>query len=575
MKAKVIIICLCLTSLLLLVVGCQSFFGKPVFAKRYVIMVPPTHVGSHYNTSVLRTLLEGHASSHMAIFPKGIKFLPKGDINHPSAGLVGVTAFLFPKQVLDIKHTFLLPGISSPNPVNVFIGPSLKYHPAASPERMTQGIRIASSGSAQWAANIVAPSVLTVTTPVNPKAALYVVDTGMLTHISTTAFHPQFPIGTGVNQPRILQGQDAPWVGTWPPTTANPTYWALPIYTGGLPTPLPLAAGGYLRSTIPTWALSPYKDSVGHGTKIASTAIGTILTTTPGSVGFMGRTTGAKYDVQSIRVYNSSNTYTQDAIDGIGLAVESHQSRGASAESVLLFASRTDAGFDPNLELALWWAWHEGIVVVVAGGNTPTAYATNPSTLYSPDSQWYTDTEGSLPEAQPTSPSRFDWVEANAHPDRWPAWEEPQADIPYPDHPYLIVVGGSNATSLNPTYDNWAAGSSRGPDIDIIAPFANVPVAKTSVSTLYTTNDCLANDSNCSGTSFSTGYVAGFALACLANTSGNPTPEQFRDWLFPANGPNVNAAPLSNAIANPTHYRSANYNNMVPKLKATTLFTYP
>jgi hypothetical protein len=570
MKAIRITLIVTLTCLGLAACQCLSFKGKSLFPGEYVIMVPPSNAnkGPHvFGIAEVQNQLEAHAKQYSLIFPKGLNIIPDAGVNHPKAGIVAVSASLFPKQVENLAKTFTftLPGKKK---VKAIIGLSRKYRPAASQQSGDPGIRSAGSWASDAVVGLAPPNKIPLAN--NRTPVLYVVDTGVLTHMqSLNNFHKQLPIGTGVNQAQVLQGQVPQGVGAgtsaWPPATStDPAVWATAIYDSqtGLPNALNLGATDYLRSTNPSAALSPYRDTVGHGTKIASTALSSF-------VGFMGRTDGAKVNVQSIRVYNSSNTYTADAIDGIALAIESHKARGAGAASVLLFASRTTSGFDPNLEVALWWAWHEGIVCVVAGGNTPAAYRTNP-TKYSPDSLWYTSPNSTLPTPQPTSPSRFDWVEANAHPEYWPAWQDAPNGNPYPNRSYLIVVGGSNATSATPTADNWASGSSKGPDIDIIAPFTTPPVAKTTASSLYSSNDCLVN--NASGTSFSAGYVAGYVLACLANASSNPTPNEFRDWLFPPNGPPNPNAPLSSAAAASGHYWHSSYNGMIPKLKASTAY---
>jgi hypothetical protein len=121
---------------------------------------------------------------------------------------------------------------------------------------------------------------------------------------------------------------------------------------------------------------------------------------------------------------------------------------------------------------------------------------------------------------------------------------------------------------------NWRAGSSNGPDIDITAPGENVPVPSKSSTGLV----------NASGSSLSTGYVAGIALAYLATMPSTPssdsaTPKAFRDWLIPATQNNANPAKVGTAAAYPmpdtanvrrSPYKdSASYNHCVPKLRVT------
>ena len=150
------------------------------------------------------------------------------------------------------------------------------------------------------------------------------------------------------------------------------------------------------------------------------------------------------------------------------MAIEAHNARGEEARSVLLFASRTEGNnsFNDALELQLWWAWTSGIVCVVSAGNEGTAtYAPGKR---APDSKWVYP-----PNPKPSSPSRYFMDESQG--DLLEEWTfgEPNPGT----SPYLIMVGASNAARLTPDYANWSTTSSRGPDVDILAPGLSIPCA--------------------------------------------------------------------------------------------------
>jgi hypothetical protein len=419
---------------------------------------------------------------------------------------------------------------------------------------------------AAWAAD----DVVT-TSPVSSKLVLpnesstppvlYVVDTGVQPIVGTTPEWHQVFSAAGDIEPklRFLQGRvPASLPAAWPPppnsTAPNPWRKADPTTNpDGANSDQPLVFSPNNSNTLaqcPVQAapynINPSKDPSAHGTKITSTAIGT-YTGLLGKMSVGGNPVAV--DVESIRIYDNATNPTTDSVlvyEGIMHAIDAHKARrtalGYNPPSVLLFASRSDetngAGFDEAVEVALWWAWHEGMLCIASAGNETTTYDTNKRAPYA---EWYP-----VPTTVAnTSPSRFDWSRAVASQGAgWPNWPETDAPSgnPYPQNPYLLIVSGHNrafntSTGVLTNGNGWRTGSSIGPDVDILAPSMSVPCASITKTNYPTTNDWIARTS---GSSLSTGFVAGAAVAYLV---ANPNPSgsansldlsaAFRSWLLP------------------------------------------
>ncbi len=413
-----------------------------------------------------------------------------------------------------------------------------------------------------WAAKSAVPSPITVTrdSP-NHTPVLYVVDTGVQPLVKTGAttymMHPEF------NQTRVKfhNGRVPATVGNWAPSSGT---WS---NVDGLFTTYPsspFSGTGYV---------DPQVDLLPHGTRVASTAIGA-------TVGLLSKVVGPSVEVESIRIYTTNTTLSTQAADGIFEAIDAHYARNTSwgARSVLVFASRSDANFSQSVEVALWWAWKKGMIVICAGGDVnPGTYAPG---LASPDSIWFTAPNTLPASPQPTSPSRFDIAASNANPPNfWPQCTDPISGntITRPDANYMVLVGGNKVTYANvntggttqTTGENtWAIASSQGPDIDLIVPCDLVPCATNAVASAHSTNDCLAD---ISGTSLSAGFVAGVALVYLDHYAATKTPADFRSWLLTQPGTGKPLKTTNSSTAAPWQLSPYQYNttfgNAVPKLQ--------
>ena len=401
------------------------------------------------------------------------------------------------------------------------------------------------------------------TRPALRVPVLYVVDTGVqpivptATGATTYKWNPQFSAASGATPKLIfLQGRLAPslgrsWQFTGPTPNFNSSYAADPdapattIAGAALPPPWnvladsPLVWGGSTvlapcpKTYDTTIFLDPQRDDIVHGTPITSCAVGT-------SVGVLGKITGLTCRVESIRVYNNPTTPTATIVEGIYRALDAHKIRVANQGandpapvSVLLLASRSTTGYDQSLEVALWWAWYNGMVCIVSAGNEQDPYDTTVTpNKYPPEAQWFPP--GGTP--LPTSPSRFDW-RIGSTPAGKTYWDalgiknDLNEPVAVPDKPYLIMVGADNSTFAVPTNDGWSPSASKGPGVDILGPSLSLPCSKNVYSTLYANGDCLMT---ASGASITTGYVAGVALAYLASVSeAKANPTDFRNWLLP------------------------------------------
>ncbi len=465
------------------------------------------------------------------------------------------------------------------------------------------------TSSDDWAAKDVIPTSIPITKVDSP--VLYVVDSGVepLVGTGTThSWHTQWTAG-GVVRVKLLQGQTTVQNKSWPkvysavPSNTPPEPWsgtasypANGTVAGGLlnftastlhPCPPIKDSSGVVAAAYDT---DPQRDAFGHGTRIASTAVGTV-------VGLLSNvidsSTGSRVEVgvQSIRVFSipasSSNNIistTSTAVEkGISKAVTAHRARvtangGAPVRSVLLFAARSTGtpAFIPTIEAQLYWAWWNGMIVVVAGGNDHNPVAGTTS-MYSPTPMWY-NSSGQIATPQSPTPSRFDWQKAQAEgtTGRWPAFPTGVANpssIPMPGQQqkeYLIMVGGHAKTETGGSYD-WSQTSSIGPGIDILAPCEGIPsmdpggLGDTPTLT------------GISGTSMSAGFVAGVALAYLSvkQTITASEPDSFRAWLLPSSGPtNAPACTASAANAKPGSpylMTGSNYQGIVPRLRMTAV----
>lgn len=563
----------------------------------HLIMVPPWRAKAgalnQISKVAAKAQLDQWALTQTAIFPGGvIPFRPRV-VEFTKPGILVFTADLDTKQADLIQSVFKYDA-GKATQIEFFVSKNLIYEPSPIKERPL--IPVGSTNPGDAASRIITnpengqseeppcyvtpegaiTSFWTASTPLtlqnNRRPVLYVVDTGVQPLVQTLAagYHPEYNIASS-GRVQMIQGRvpSGGGIGTWsPPYTSSPP--TPSVWNNAVDSPLAIGSSDYPTST-PSGALNPQLDTHSHGTKIASVAVGM-------ATGVLGKTIGPNVDVQSIRIYDSSNTYTVDAIDGIAQVIERHidrqaasapaESTGANTASVLLFASRTTSGFDQILEVTMWWAWYQNVICIAAGGNTTTPYTGSGSTAkYSPDSLWYTNSTGGLPAAQPTSPARFDWVEANANPSRWPSWSDAPAGNPRPNSPYLIIVGGYSGTDANV----WWSGSSKGPEIDLLAPAVDVPCAKQVKATQFVADDCLVL---ASGTSLSAGIVAGVALVYVANKSTNPTPTDFRNWLLPASISATNTSPVNPTSQTHQHAtgqtRRVGYGTISPTTNPTT-----
>lgn len=536
---KTILIALCCLTLAAIVSNCTSpskgssswnraYSKKSLEANQvvnYFIMAPPWS-GLHLKQVKARVFV--WANSHPEWFGENKLQVTSKGFYYPKSGGNGFTAKLSSLQARSLAQT-----------TQFFVTPSCDYTVCDGPG--TRGVKTT------WAVNTMVPAPISLTAHRTP--VLYVVDTGvqpfaMNSDGSLYAWHPEFG-------PRVKfnQGRTSSLLGDWPPQEDS-----------GHPQPPwdNTSPGDVFASNPPApWinpgnnsCLNPHADPANHGTKVASTAVGS-------NVGVLGAIEGITVNVESVRVYPDPipgypiRTTTEIFVDGLYAAIEAHLARDGSgaAPSVLLVASRTlttlpsNARFDDSFEAVVWWAWKKGMFCVAAGGNETTAYGSNP-TRRAPHAQWY-QPDGSLPGPHPTSPSRFNWVQATSSSGAgWPEFPAPGGGyIPYPDQAYAVLVGGSKTTQTAPTNWAWATGSSIGPGIDIITPYS-VPCAKTLKATYDTSNDCLQLSS---GTSTASGYVAGAALAYIASRPNSPSPSTVRDWLL--SNPGTTSAPTKVSAA--------------------------
>ena len=497
----------------------------------YLVTIPPklnmTRAEAH------RKLIQ-HFAAHPSTFPDTVVEVAGMEINHERSGAHAFVVNVSEEQALVLARDFFV------SPLQDVTADTIDEVPEPEVETRTITSKTTWARDAMFASGTLAPSA--VRTPV-----LYVVDTGVQPFVGTSStWHLRWTPYANIT---LRQGRTSSLIGTWPSTSSADAPWDSAVDTVFTTKP----SAPYLGTTF----LDPQRDPIGHGTKIASVATGAFISCLHGL-------SGLSIEVESIRVYNTSSTVnTAVIIDGIYKAVDAHLQRVADAggnpvPSVLVLASRTslsapaNSRFDMNLEAALWWAWSQGIVCVVSGGDEGTAtYATghcSPEAMTLP-----------LPSAQPTSPSRF--VPQSTPPASWPSLTTPNGDpIPYPDTDYLLIVGGSNTSKTSPTAWGWATGSSRGLGIDILAPCNSLPCMKTSLATFEETNDSLVT---ATGTSLSAGYIAGIAAGYLASQATLPTPADVRSWLLSnVNGTN---SPTVSSSASPF----GNPSILVPRPKLT------
>lgn len=373
---------------------------------------------------------------------------------------------------------------------------------------------------------------------------LYVVDTGVKPFKGTSSswqMSNQF-VNVKVRQGQIGEGLDAEW-----PPQGESSVWGQRVQAPD---------GEYLDLQAPfalypstSGYLNPHEDPSGHGTKVASTAVGATM----GVIGKLKKTsTGAPVEVhvEPIRIYANSptgdptwfkNPETTSLVvsSGIYLAVASHLARsqalGSTAASVLMFTSRSVSDFDEAVETALWWAWTKGMICVVSGGNEPGANPQSP-VMHAPNAMWYTASQ-TFGSPQSTTPARYDWTKPANDTSGTLASYWPSGPVAIPNRWSLIIVGSNNVglgTPGNPAApfsgnQGWSSISSRGPDIDIVAPGKSVPCATQGSN----------NSSAATGSSLATGYVAGAALAYLATkpSISAGVPDDFKAWLTPTAGP--------------------------------------
>ncbi len=574
----------------------------------YAIVVPPWAKITHKEA---RTAILTWAATAPEFAGSPLKFIEEMETDIPKAGGNAFGANLTGKQAEALQTRFRFKARRGPGAAELFVSPDYDFQPVGSGDSFEEFNPEAVSSTSRRARSSPAPVQAVMTTPEscardlmvpNEQAitqastpVLYVVDTGVQPFVPAATpsgydWHPEFKPLVTAGKLRFRQGRVATGVGLWPKSTA-PAPWNSPL------TPPPDPVLSFTSTNLKPctaqaapYDCDPYNDPMGHGTRIASTAIGA-------SLGALSKFTvggvPVDLDVESIRIYKTASTTpptfvtsSASVYNGIIQAVQAHLARVTTAnpspKSVLVFASRTTAGFSANVEVALWWAWTKGMIVVVSGGNEPGTG--NASQMHSPSAIWYTSA-GVLPTTQPTSPSRFDWTYGNnpAAANRWPNPTLGGGTVPCPDRPYLIIAGG-NAVQYSAGSSDYSAGnqgwrtttgnyngSSRGPDIDIVAPSILVPNVTPGTTTL----------GQATGTSFTTGYVAGVALAYAATQasgSGGTTwtvPDAFRSWLIPPGGPGVACALSAASGWNGTVRQSpyvasgSGYGGFVPQLQVT------
>ncbi|MBL9118104.1 MAG: S8/S53 family peptidase [Verrucomicrobiaceae bacterium] len=553
--------------------SCTPSNHKPPFfvkLRTYTITVPP------WRKDVKRLDFAKALAAWYAQNPQfkstmngGLPFKPERSFYMPASGGHQYTVRMTDETADALRQTFRVNGFG------VIVHPSRVYRPtvAAASIAAAQVTDTSAPLSTTWAAMTVVPSAVTSANVRVPR--LYVVDSGVQPIVpgvtsGTHQWHPEFAGFENENdRVELLQGRLAnvslskswqhPLDADYPvdPTAAAP--WNLQadsmLVWANQPKPLPLASYSSIY-------LDPQRDPRKHGTLLTSCAVGE-------NVGVLGRVVGAKALVESIRTYPNGSTAkasTAAMTEGVYEALDAHLAAPSGTKSVLMFASRTEDGFDPSLEVALWWAWKKGMVCVVSAGNEPDPYA---SGLYEPNPQWFPAAN----QAQPNSPSRFDW-NVGKTPEGRAYWESLGYKDPYddsitvPDDNYLIMVGAHSAvkSSSTPpsTGDDWAPTASRGPGVDVLAPARDVPSANT------TTRGLLYAD----GASLATGFVAGVALAYLSSVpEAQTTPMAFRSWLLPEHTPG-SSDPIRlsvNANARQGHSLPSIYGNKMPVLQLKDL----
>lgn len=602
-------------------VACTSGSSLPFklsLQRDYIIMVPPW--AKNVNHDQARNAIEEWTKPQnlsLLGLPKflfgksGLKLNPqKGySVNSYGAGGNAFVAPLSSKQAdaLRIYFSFDPKKRKRNTPYRELIVSRIQRYnvsPNSGGRHLVQPLGTGATTTVEWAADSVFEIANTSKLAVDQKrtsVVLYVVDTGIKPFFGTSSaskISSQF-VNVKFRQGRIADGLGAVWPD---PELDSGNIWSK--QPGELLNlPLPPATFPLYTPTPTSTCLNPQEDPSGHGTKVASTAVGA----TVGLIGKMTKMDSSPLDieVESIRIYsNSPNgdptytppppTSTQVVASGIFKAVDAHLARrsaagGSNVPSVLLFTSRSASGFDAAVETALWWAWTKGMICVVSGGNEEGS--TSLAAMHVPNAMWYS-ASGTFGSPQSTSPARWDWTKpGDASGTYWPnpSAGTPAEPVPMPNSRSLIIVGGSNlAYAANPN-PNWggtddfrktSAGgydSSRGPDIDILAPSKLVRCAVAGQDTTTTAT----------GTSLATGYVAGAALAYLACATDidENTPTAFRNWLTPESGPGKGCKISTNPVAWSTGpYRrsmfgegtvGAAYNSRVPTLYIRTQQTFP
>lgn len=601
-----------LASLLLVNSSFAQSATPPTAPQDHVIQVPPWRSDVSHKEAKDAIIKWSESASSFSGTP--IQFDDTLETDEPRAGGNSFVAKkLTPAQAAELQSTFgsWLDKQRGPNDkpaYNVIVSRDITFLPE--PLFLPKDT-ITTKGLAEtWAVDEVVPQTLNMQSQAGiPR--LYVVDTGFQPFVpdGTTSSGAQwnaefFPLASQGNL-RLFQGINANGVSVslWPKTANNAANepWNAAAHAELIFTPATLKPCPDITNYV-----DPQKDPYSHGTTIVSTAIGA-------QVGLLskitvGGTSRVSVDVQSIRIYKSTGGHditpaTASAVsNGIFRAVDSHLLRSASspARSVLLFASRSTSDFVEVVENALWWAWYNGMIVVTSGGNEPGG--SSPAEMHIPNSIWYLST--GLPSLRPTTPSKYDWTIPNGNPTAAGWWPNPTTNytgglgtltIPRPNHAYLLMTGGhartfDSAMGMLTGTDNWRTtftgtppytGSSIGPDIDVNCPSIRVPSVAAGSNPLVKST----------GTSITTGFVAGAALAYLAtkttirqSTQADPKNEAdyFREWLLPALevGPGNGCADSTAAAWNGTAYRKSPYydptgmspyHNHVPKLRITAL----
>lgn len=571
----------------------------------HVILVPPWTTGVTH--AAAKDAIIKWSETAVSFSGSTIEFDDALETDEPTAGgNAFVAKHLSSAQAAELKSSFGA-WLKARNPdkpaYNLIVSPDTAFIPEQL-SRSDDTLDVKTGPAVTWAVDEVIPTPLNIATQAgNPT--LYVVDTGVQPFVpdSTTSsgyqWNAEFLPVASQGKLRLLQGQAATGVGSWPKSSATPPWNTASdsplIFTAATLKPCSTLAAPY--------NFDPQADPFSHGTAIASVAIG-------GQVGILSKITvggsaRVSVDIESIRIYKAASaghditSTTASAVsNGIFRAVNSHILRSTStpARSVLVFASRSTSDFVEVVENALWWAWYNGMIVVTSGGNEPGGSSL--AEIHSPNAIWYEST--GLPTIRPTTPSKYDWTIPNGSSVAAGYWPNPTTTftggagtqtIPRPDHAYLLMVGGhgltfDSSTNMLTGTDDWRrtvagtngyTGSSIGPDIDITCPSIRVPSVAPGSNTLTVST----------GTSISTGFVAGAALAYLATkTTIHPTDPMthkneadfFMDWLLPTNGPGAGSLASSAAAWDGTAYRKSpyvgsSYNGKVPKLRITALPT--